>query len=494
MIKNKMIFNCYGDSIGSSCKELISFLNQNSIKSYFNHIYLLPSVFHYDIDRGFSVVDYDLNEQLISIEDLKILKEMGISPILDFVLNHLSSNSPQFQDIIHNGKHSDYYNFFVDWNSFWKDNGTLNEDGVVVPNQEHLNCLYKRKTCLPCVSFKDDLGESHTFWNSFYHSQEDKTHWLGQMDLNIQEPLVWEFYQQTLKKLSDYGASVIRLDAFPCLSKIPGRTNFFNEPESWEILKRVDDIAKSCPLELLPEVHSPYQSHIYEKIGQKGYLVYDYFLPGLILDALISEDGSYLEKWGKEIIDKKLNTISMLSSHDGIPINDLRGLLPESRINKLEKYLVEEGGLVKKIYGKENATYQIFTTYFSALNENENAMLLARAIQLFFPGNPQIYYLDLLCGKNNLQNIDYDKEESKREINRSNVSLEEANRLIKSIYVSSQLDLIAYVNDNLLNQQFECNIVCEKSILKIVYYNQVKQICFRADLKHKTFEFGNCSI
>ena len=43
---------------------------------------------------------------------------------------------------------------------------------------------------------------------------EDKRCYLGQMDLNIKSPLVWEFYDDTLKKLKEYGAEIVRLDAY----------------------------------------------------------------------------------------------------------------------------------------------------------------------------------------------------------------------------------------------------------------------------------------
>ena len=34
--------------------------------------------------------------------------------------------------------------------------------------------------------------------------------YLGQMDLNIKSPLVWEFYDNTLKTLAGYGAKIVR--------------------------------------------------------------------------------------------------------------------------------------------------------------------------------------------------------------------------------------------------------------------------------------------
>jgi hypothetical protein len=72
---------------------------------------------------------------------------------------------------------------------------------------------------------------------------ESRRTYLGQMDLNVNEPLVWAFYQETLKKLASYGAKIVRLDAFAYASKIAGRRNFFNEPETWDMLERLRGMA-----------------------------------------------------------------------------------------------------------------------------------------------------------------------------------------------------------------------------------------------------------
>lgn len=66
----------------------------------FSSFYILPSLYHSDLDRGFSVVDYNLNEELATIEDLSQLKELGIDLKLDFILNHASAQSPQFKDLV----------------------------------------------------------------------------------------------------------------------------------------------------------------------------------------------------------------------------------------------------------------------------------------------------------------------------------------------------------------------------------------------------------
>ena len=49
--------------------------------------------------------------------------------------------------------------------------------------------------------------------------------------------------------------------------------------------------------------------------------------------------------------------------------------------------------------------YQINSTYYSALGDDDVKYFLARLIQAFAPGIPQLYYVGLLAGKNDLKLI-----------------------------------------------------------------------------------------
>jgi hypothetical protein len=39
------------------------------------------------------------------------------------------------------------------------------------------------------------------------------------MDVNAKSPLVWDFYEETLKKLNSYGCNILRLDALPIYTR-----------------------------------------------------------------------------------------------------------------------------------------------------------------------------------------------------------------------------------------------------------------------------------
>ena len=437
-MKNNPMLNAYPDSIGENLGDIVEFLSKPELKDVFGSFYILPSVFNTDLDRGFSVVDYNLSDEFAKPEDLEKLQNLGIDLKLDFILNHASVLSPQFQDLIKNGENSKYKDFFINWNEFWKDNGEMTEEGYIKPYDEHLKKMFFRKAGLPILMVRMPDGKDVPYWNTFYQKVsykkptvqelmkianvqygtalklheivingldndikpseidfkqfdkyktavcewlEGQREYLGQMDLNIKSDLVWEFYDNTLKQLSDYGASIVRLDAFAYAPKGVGEKNFLND-STWDVLEKVNSLAKKYNLELLPEIHASYGEKIHEKVANEGYMTYDFFLPGLLIDAFESKNCEHLKQWAEDIINKKLKVVNMLGCHDGIPLLDLKGLIPDERIQNLIDTVVSRGGHVKGLHGAKNVYYQVNATYYSALGEDDKKMLLARAIQL----------------------------------------------------------------------------------------------------------------
>ena len=272
--------------------------------------------------------------------------------------------------------------------------------------------------------------------------------YLGQMDLNIKSQLVWDFYAATLDKLAGYGAQIVRLDAFAYAPKEPGEKNFLNDPGTWIVLDKVKELASARGLKLLPEIHSRYEEGIHEVISSKGFMTYDFFLPGLLIDALDRTDASVLKKWIGELISKKIRTVNMLGCHDGIPVLDLKGLLDDERIDALIARLKERGGYVKDLHGSKAMYYQVNATYYSALGESDARLLLARAIQLFMPGKPQVWYLDLFAGKNDHDAVTRAGEGGHKEINRSNLSAAQIAEGLTRPIVQDQLALLRFRRTN----------------------------------------------
>ena len=466
-MNNKPMLNAYPDSLGGKLEEIVNLLKTDEMQDVFSSFYVLPSLYHSDLDRGFSVVDYELNEELADREDLERLKELGIDLKLDFILNHASAQSPQFRDLVEKGEASDYRDFFIDWNQFWEGHGTMTEEGYIQPDESCLKQMFFRKPGLPILMVEFPDGKKVPYWNTFYQEVHGRQY-LGQMDLNIKSPKVWDFYRNTLEKIASYGASIVRLDAFAYAPKAPGKKNFLNDPETWEFLQQIKELADPLGLTLLPEIHAAYEEKIYETLSQKGYPTYDFFLPGLIIDAIEHKRGTYLAAWAKEIVEKKISTVNMLGCHDGIPLLDLKGLLPEEDIQALIDLIVSRGGMVKNLHGQKNLYYQVNATYYSALGESDDKMLLARAIQMFMPGKPQIWYLDLFAGKNDHEAVRRAGESGHKEINRTNLSKENIAEGLKKPIVQKQLELIRMRNTwSVFSEDAKVEVYCEGALLTI---------------------------
>ena len=450
-MNNGAMLNAYPDSLGGKMSDIVSLLEKPEMRDAFRSFYILPSVFTTDLDRGFSVISYDLDGQMTAPGDLERLRALGMDLKLDFILNHLSVQSPQFQDMIEKGDASEYRDFFINWNSFWKGRGRMTEQGYIQPDEEYLQDMFFRKPGLPILMVQFPDGREVPYWNTFYQEvtadpETGKRRYLGQMDVNIESPLVWKYYEEVLDKLAGYGASIVRLDAFGYASKIPGRRNFMNEPETWEILERIRQMADARDLTLLPEIHAAYSEKSYMDLTEKGYMTYDFFLPGLMIDAIENQDPRYLISWAREQKEHGIRCVNMLGCHDGIPMLDLKGLVPDERIQGLIDLIIQRGGLIKNLHGKKNMYYQVNATYFSALGADERKMLLARAVQMFMPGKPQIWYLDLFAGENDLEAVRRGGEAGHKEINRTNLTKAEIGRRMGLPIVRKQIEMIRLRN------------------------------------------------
>ena len=178
-------------------------------------------------------------------------------------------------------------------------------------------------------------------------------------------------------------------------------------------------------------------------------------MPGLIIHAIEKGTNKALVAWAKEIVDKGFKTVNMLGCHDGIPLLDLKGkevkgifqkgLLEDEEIKETMSLILERGGRVKNLYGadgKKVSYNQMNATYYSALGEDDQKMLLASAIQLFMPGTPQIWYLDIFAGTNDYEAVENAGKDGHKEINRSNLSLEQISTGLEKEVVKGQLALI----------------------------------------------------
>lgn len=486
------MLNVYPDSLGGTLHDVAALLGRDEMRGAFSSLYVLPSLFHSDLDRGFSVIDFELEQSLATEEDLAALRALGVDLKLDFVLNHLSVQSPQFQDLVKNGEQSEYRDFFIDWNEFWAGHGEMTPEGYIQPDPALIRDMFFRKPGLPILMVGFPDGREVPYWNTFYQSvttdEAGRRHYLGQMDLNIRSGRVQAFYHDTLRRLAAYGAGIVRLDAFAYAAKAVGARNFFNEPETWELLQSLRETADAENLELLPEIHASYREARHEQIAQRGYMTYDFFLPGLVIDALESGDGARLAAWAAELQEKGIRTVNMLGCHDGIPLLDLVGILPEERIQALIDLVVSRGGFVKNLHGQKNVYYQVNATFYSALGEDDKKMLLARAIQLFMPGKPQVWYLDLFAGKNDHAAVARAGEGGHKEINRTNLTAADVESGLQKDVVRKQVELLRLRNAcPAFDWNAKVTAKAEGETLTIRWEHEGSEAVLKANLK--TFDF-----
>ena len=104
-IPNGVMLNAYPDSIGHNLKDIVSMLQLPEFRNTFSLFYVLPTFFNSDLDRGFSIINYDINEELVSKQDIEDLKALNIQLKFDIVLNHLSVASPQQHDLLFRKQH-----------------------------------------------------------------------------------------------------------------------------------------------------------------------------------------------------------------------------------------------------------------------------------------------------------------------------------------------------------------------------------------------------
>ncbi len=543
---NGPMLNAYPDSMGGTLDDIVKVLSKEDLKDVFESFYILPSIFNTDLDRGFSVIDYGINEELGSRKAIEDIKGMGIDLKLDFILNHASVLSKEFQDIIKNGENSKYKDFFINWNKFWEGCGEMTEAGYIQPEEKYIKDMFFRKPGLPILMVRFPDGRNVPYWNTFYQEVrykkleaedlmekmdiqyvaacrladcvntqiaegkavadlelgkyegyrdavvdllESSRRYLGQMDLNIKSPLVWEFYENTLKTLASYGAKIVRLDAFAYAPKEPGEKNFLNDPGTWDLLQKVRELADKNGVTLLPEIHASYGEKIYELVASKGYMTYDFFLPGLLIHAIENHDSSLLVNWAKELIEKDIKVVNMLGCHDGIPLLDLKGLLPESEIQKLIDTLVARGGFVKDLHGAKNMYYQVNATYYSALGEDDKKMLFARAIQMFMPGKPQVWYLDLFAGKNDHEAVKRAGAGGHKEINRTNLSLDQIEADLNKDVVKKQIELLRLRKTHpAFGFDSELSINTEGSVTSFTWTKGADTITLKADFASLEYE------
>ncbi len=422
-LKNQVQLITYPDSLGKNLLEL-HYVLRRYLRNAIGGLHLLP-FYPSSADRGFAPLTYDeVDPAFGTWEDVeRIGRDFDL--MIDFMVNHISRQSVFFRDYMEKGPASEYAEMFLSFDRISPGKDIRPED---------LAKVYTRKPRPPYTVIERPDGSKEKIWCTFDYEQ---------IDLDLQSSKTREVMRKFLIRLARSSAKLIRMDAFAYTTIRIGTDCFFLEPDVWEILEWLRDFTMAFDTDIVAEVH---EHHRYQlRLAQRGYWVYDFALPMLVLHSLYHHTGTRLRRW-LEICPRRQFTT--LDTHDGMGVVDVADLLGPEEIEATVNALHEKGSNTKRIYsGPEYSNldiYQVNCTYYSALGCDDEAYLAARTIQFFAPGIPQVYYVGLLAGENDLELVERTK--NGRDINRHGYDLDEVARDIRKPVVQRLLNLMRFRN------------------------------------------------
>jgi len=405
-MNNRVQLIAYVDRLsGGGLKELGELL-KGQLRGLFGGIHLLPFFRPMDgSDAGFDPIDHtQVDSRLGTWDDVLALSE-NLEMMSDLIVNHVSSQSPQFQDFIQHGEESRYAGMFLTYNRVFPEGA----------NESDLLQIYRPRPGLPFTKFNLANGVQRLLWTTFTGEQ---------IDIDVRSTEGAGYLRKILTQFQSAGIDIIRLDAAGYAIKKAG-TSCFMIPETFSFIAELAEEAHALGIEVLVEIHSHYLEQI--EIARRVDWVYDFALPPLILHTLYTRNASALKQW---LGISPRNAITVLDTHDGIGVIDVGGDPTDrnGRPGLLSPQEIED--LVETIHLRSNdesrqATggaasnldlYQVNCTFYDALGRNDNEYLIARAMQFFAPGVPQVYYVGLLAGSNDMKLLDRTKVG--RDINR----------------------------------------------------------------------------
>lgn len=436
-MRNEVQLITYVDRFGGQTLTQLQELLTGPLKGAFGGVHLLPFFYKIDgADAGFDPIDHTrVDDRLGEWKDIHKLST-NIEVMADVIVNHMSSESPQFLDYSQKGSASEYNGLFLTMEAVFPDGAT----------EKDLLAVYRPRPGMPFTVTTMANGERRLLWTTFTPQQ---------IDIDVHTPAGQAYLESILQKLSQSGVTMVRLDAVGYAIKKAG-TNCFMMPETFEFIKAFAQRGRELGLEVLVEIHSYYKRQM--EIAQQVDWVYDFALPPLVLHALEFGRSGPLMNW---IAQRPNNAVTVLDTHDGIGIIDIGadatdrvnnpGLVPPEELDELvERMHRNSQGQSRQATGAAASNldlYQVNCTFFDALGRNESAYLVARAIQFFVPGIPQVYYVGLLAGENDMDLLA--RTQVGRDINRHYYSREEVLANMNKPVVQRLIELMRFRNTHL---------------------------------------------
>ena len=391
-MRNAVQLITYVDRLSAGGFAELTALLEGSLSGLFGGVHVLPFFDPIDAaDAGFDPRDHTrVDPRLGDWSDVAALAA-NADVMADLIVNHVSRDSPQFCDFLTQGSASPFAELFLTRERVFPQGAT----------DADLQAIYRPRPGLPFTAVTVGDGTRRHLWTTFTPSQ---------VDIDVTHARGREYVDAILAKLAASGVRVVRLDAVGYAVKKPG-TSCFMIPETYQLIADLSRRVRALGMETVVEIHSHYRRQI--EIARHVDWVYDFALPPLVLHAFAFGTARPLADWLRE---RPRNALTVLDTHDGIGIVDIGaergdpskpGLVPPGELDALvESIHAASAGTSRLATGAAASNldlYQVNCTFYDALARVERDYLLARAIQFFAPGVPQVYYVGLLAGHNDLE-------------------------------------------------------------------------------------------
>ena len=431
-MKNQAQLIAYVDRLpGGTFRDLRELLD-GPLAGVFGGVHVLPFFHPIDgADAGFDPIDHTRVDSRLGTWDDVAALSVRSEVMADVIVNHMSRHAPQFQDFDRLGADSRYAGLFLTCVRVFPDGLT----------EADLLALNGPRPTLPFTKHRNARGNELLLWTTFTSDQ---------IDIDVGHAEGRRYLDGILERLHAAGVRAIRLDAVGYAIKKAG-TSCFMIPETRAFIDDLTTRTHERGMEVLVEVHGHYQAQI--EVARQVDWVYDFALPPLLLHLLYTRDTAPLRRW---LELRPHNAVTVLDTHDGIGVADVGadpdgqrpGLLPDESITALVETIHTrsrgESRLASGDAARNVDAHQINCTFYDALGRHDEEYLVARAIQCFVPGIPQIYYVGLLAGTNDLERLRRTGEG--RDINRHSYSASELQQALQQPVVTALLALLRLRN------------------------------------------------
>ena len=414
--ENDFLLITYADSVFKPNQKNLITLSQ-FLKKYckeFNFIHILP-FFPFSSDDGFAVIDYKkIKTEHGKWKDLKKITN-SFKIMTDLVINHCSSKNKLFKNFLENKDPG--RDFFIK-----SEKKFPKSQKIVRPRSTDLS----KK-----VLFK---GKNTFVWCTFGHDQ---------IDFNFKNPNVLIYFLEVIKFYLDQNIKALRLDAVAFLWKELG-TSCINLSQTHNIIRLIRLIIDNFYKEILIITETNIPSHenlTYFGNNNEAHCIYNFSLAPLLIHAIVSGNSFYLKKWSRGMppAQEKNSYLNFLSTHDGIGMRPIEGILPQNEIVKYLIFFKKQGGLFSYRSDKgEKSVYEVNITLLEAFKESYSGkdkliferFILAHIILFSMEGIPAIYIQNFLGSRND--NVKVKKTKSQRSINRKNWNFEYLQKKIEN--------------------------------------------------------------